>query len=80
MTRERWFKPRHHTGWRESQSPSTRRAQTMSTTDHRLNLHDRRVQAGRRLQALANVTTDRSTERKARADANYFFRKARRKG
>jgi hypothetical protein len=75
---ERWFRPRHHTGWRGDNAPSTRRAQLMRTTDHRMNLHDRRVQAARRAGALANVTRDRSTERKARTDSNYFYRLARR--
>jgi len=33
------------------------------------------LKAGRALQSLANVTTDRETARKAQADALYFFKK-----
>jgi len=50
----------------------------MSTTDRRMSRDSRYLQAGRRANALANVTRDRETERKARTDAHYFYRKARR--
>ena len=50
----------------------------MRTTDHRLSRDSRYLQAGRRANALANVTRDRETERKARADARYFYARARR--
>ena len=76
----RWYKPKHHTGWRKDQNQDTRRRQLMSTTDHRLNRDSRYLQAGRRANALANVTRDRVTERKARSDARYFYGKARRTG
>lgn len=76
--KEKWFEGLKETGWHKTQSADTRRRNLMDTTDHRKDIHDRRVQAARRMNALANVTTDRETEAKARADANYFYRKARR--
>lgn len=48
----------------------------MAATDKRMSRHDRYVQAGRMIQALANVTKDKATERKANSDATYFFNKA----
>ena len=72
-----WFHPKTHTGWKKTQSATTRRRKLLSATDKRMSLHDRYVNAGRKAIALANVTKDPATKRKARADANYFFRKAR---
>lgn len=48
----------------------------MRSTDKRRSLHDRRIEAGRAAQALANVTKDEETKRKAEADAQYFYEKA----
>lgn len=73
---KRWAVFERQTGWKKNQKPSTRRAKMLAATDKRLSLHDRYVQAGRMLNQLANVTTDKATERAARTDANYFFRKA----
>ena len=64
---------KRETGWRKDLPPTTRRARLMAATDKRLSLRARRVQAGRMAQALANVTVDRETKRKAQSDANYFF-------
>lgn len=74
----KWYHPKHHTGWRKDQSSETRRGQLMSTTDHRKSRDSRYLQAGRRANALANVTRDRVTERKARSDSRYFYSRARR--
>jgi hypothetical protein len=41
--------------------------------------HKRYLQAGRRAQALANVTTDRPTKKAAKSDAKYFFDKIKEK-
>ena len=73
---KRWAKFETETGWKKSQKTSTRRSKMLASTDKRLSMHDRYVQAGRKLNQLANVTTDKPTEKKARSDANYFFRKA----
>ena len=74
---KKWFKPGKETGWKKSQKPATRRSHLMKYTDKRKSLHNRYVQAGRKAQALANVTKDKATETKAKADAKYFFKKAR---
>ena len=72
---EKWFEPQKHRGWRKEMSAKKRRAVLLSSTDKRRSLHDRYVEAGRAIQALANVTTDRETRKKAKADAEYFFGK-----
>ena len=71
-----WAKFNVVTGWSKDQKTSTRHSKMLSATSKSKPLHDRYVQAGRRLNQLANVTTDKPTEIKARADANYFFKKA----
>jgi hypothetical protein len=71
----KWFKPKKHTGWKKTQSATTRRRKVMSATDKRKSIHNRYLEAGRKMQALANVTEDKPTKRKAKADANYFFKK-----
>ena len=75
---EKWYKPRTRTGWRKRHAPSTRRRSLMKTTDKRKSRHGRNLQAAKRANALANVTKDRETERKARADATHFYKRARR--
>ena len=71
-----WAEFKTVTGWSKTQPSDTRHRKMLSTTNKKLSLHDRYVQAGRRLVQLANVTTDKPTEIKARADAHYFFRNA----
>ena len=73
--KEKWFKPEKHRGWRKSQSATTRRRKLLGSTDKRKSLRDRYVEAGRAIQALANVTKDKRTAELARRDANYFFGK-----
>jgi len=77
MTRQRktsktkkWFKPKTKTGWKKTQKATTRRK-------HLKKGHASNVTAGRRAQALANVTKDRRTKQLAKSDAQYFFRKKR---
>lgn len=64
-----WYEPKVHTGWRKGQSTDYRRRLTRKAHGNNL------LTAGRSLQALANVTTDPTTARLAKADANYFFKK-----
>lgn len=79
MKKKLWYLPKTHSGWEKTQSTETRRSKLMASTDKRLSMHDRLVQAGRKIQSLANVTKDKPTEAKARADAMYFFRRAEKK-
>lgn len=74
---EKWFRPKGHTGWHKTQSSVTRRRHLLDHTDKRLSRHGRYLQAARRAQALANVTQDPETAKKARTDALYFYAKAR---
>jgi hypothetical protein len=78
VRQDRWFKPGKETGWRKGQKPLTRRRHLMGSTDKRKSFHDRRIEAARRANALANVTRDRPTARAARSDARHFYRSARR--
>lgn len=64
-------------GWSKSQSASVRRRRALASRPKNWNLDTRYLSAGRALQALANVTKDRLTKIRAKADADYFFRKAR---
>jgi len=66
--RKRWFRPSIETGWSKDLPMNLRRARTL-----RAHKQDKLATA-RSLNALANVTTDKRTERLARADAKYFFR------
>lgn len=74
---KRWFEAERETGWRKTQEASTRRTKLLTATDKRMSLCDRYLQAARIIGALANVTANKSTEQKARSDANYFYAKHR---
>jgi hypothetical protein len=79
MSKKYWFHPKDHTGWRKRQPANVRRQKLLRATDKRKTLHDRYLEAGRKALALANVTRDRETHVKARSDAEYFFRKLKKK-
>jgi len=65
---KQWFEPQVETGWRKSQSEAVRRVGVLKA--HKGD----ELTSGRAMQALANVTTDKETKRKAKSDAQYFFR------
>ena len=69
----KWFKPKGHTGWKKTQKASYRRKLVLLSTDKRKTLRSRYVEAGRKMLALANVTQDPETKKKALSDAKYFF-------
>jgi len=73
---EKWFTPEVKTGWMKTQLPSERRNKLLEATDKSRSMHDRYVQAGRMIQELANVTSDKATKNTATDDADYFFMKA----
>jgi len=77
--KEKWFKPKKHTGWKKSQSASTRRRKLLDSTDKRKSIKSRYLEAGRKAQALANVTKDKKTAEIAGIDARYFFAKTKKK-
>lgn len=70
---EEWFEPGPKLGWSKDDSKDKRRRVALR---HRKGNH---LKTARALQALANVTQDSETKRKARADARYFFEKHREK-
>ncbi len=72
----RFFEPKRHTGWEKTQPAATRRAKLLAATESGKPMHDRYVEAGRMIQELANMTTDRETKAKAEEDAVYFFERA----
>lgn len=80
MKKEKGFKPKwshfgKETGWKKTLKASVRCARLLASTDKRKTMHNRYLEAGRRIQALANVTKDKETSMLAKKDANYFFNK-----
>lgn len=65
----RWFKPGKPIGWRKSDSQTVRRQNVLKSRKGDL------LKSGRACLSLANVTQDAETQRKAAADAKYFFAK-----
>lgn len=79
---KKWFKkavrekpPYSLGGWKKTDSAETRRRKAIASRPKHWTLNNRRLSAGRALIALSNVTRDRETREKARADARYFFSK-----
>ena len=83
MARKRkWFQEavrkgatRNLDGWSKKMSASRRRRLALQSRPDHWPRRKQYLSAGRALQALANVTKDRETKRKAKADAKYFFNK-----
>lgn len=65
--RERWYNPTTEMGWRKDQKAGVRRRKALSAHG------GDKLATARALQALANVTTDKTTKKLARSDALYFF-------
>lgn len=81
VVKRRWFQKvvaqrlatKGPTGWRKKYPPEKRRRIMIRAHDGDI------LAAARACQALANVTKDPETKRKARADAKYLFELYRRK-
>ena len=67
----RWYEHGAETGWSKS-LPATERRE-LALGGHKGDV----LAAARGLQALSNVTSDPTTRRLARADAQYFYREYR---
>ena len=63
----KWFEPGKSLNWSKSCGQSKRRMAALAARKGNY------LKAARALMALANVTADAETERKARADALYFY-------
>ena len=70
---DKWYKPEGHSGFKKEKSVSSNMRTMMRNADHRKSEKGRLRQVGRQAQALANVTTDKATENKARAVAKRAF-------
>lgn len=70
-TKEKWFEPGTKMNWSKDDSQTTRRRNALKS--RRGNL----LRTARGLMALSNVTQDKETQRKSRADALYFYAKHR---
>ncbi len=73
---DEWFNPRDKTGWKKDNCKEYRRRKVFESTDGRKSNHNRYIEAGRKMQTLANVTEDKETHKKAKKDADYFFKMA----
>lgn len=78
--KKKWFISGKNTGWGKKQNPTTRRSKLLASTDKRMSMYHRYIQAGRKIIALHNVTKDAQTKAVAKTDALYFFGKAKKKG
>ena len=65
---EKWFGPQVETGWKKEQPSSLRRSKVLKA--HKGNY----LKSGQAMQALSNVSEDRTTSEMAGADAKYFYR------
>ena len=65
--KERWFSPVTETNWHKTDSVAIRRRNALKAHG------GDKLATARALQALSNVTTDKTTKRLSRADARYFF-------
>lgn len=72
--KEKWFSPTITTNWKKTDSQETRRRNALKA--HKGD----RLATARGLMALANITQDAETKRKASADARHFYAQYKRKG
>lgn len=82
MSKKKWFqeavnkRPPHTLGgWNKNLPAEKRRRLALSSRPRNWTLKTKYLSAARALQALANVTRDAETRRKALADAEYFYAK-----
>lgn len=74
---QKWYEHKTVTGWKKTQPAKKRRLLLYKSTDKKKPRYFRLLEAGRRIQALANVNQDPITKRLARSDALYFYGLAR---
>ena len=74
--KNKWFKPKQESGWHKDLSEKTRwNIIYRNTSDDFKGKYERNLLAEQQLNALANVTKDKETKRKAESDAEYFKRR-----
>lgn len=65
--KEKWFRPTTNTGWNKHDPAHLRRYRVLHA--HKGD----KLASARAMQALSNVTIDKTTKKLARTDAQYFF-------
>lgn len=66
---DKFYHPKVHMGWHKGDSITTRRRRALKAHKNQY------LTTAKSLQALSNVTQDKTTSRLAGVDARYFFRK-----
>ena len=64
---EKWFEPGEPTNWRKADSQATRIRKLVKSRDGDV------LASARAMQQLANISQDKETARKAKADATLLF-------
>lgn len=72
---ERWFKPKRGLGWEKDMPQEKRIRVAIASRPSNWSQKKRVLSASRALQALANITTDKETERLAEKDALVLRRR-----
>lgn len=65
--KERWFQPGEHLTWAKEDTQATRRRNALKSRK------GDNLATARALQALANVTKDKTTKVRASSDAKFFY-------
>ena len=72
-----WFKPKRHSGFKETRTTESNLRVMYTNTDRRMTRKNRYLRVGRQALALSNVTRDKGTKTKARIVAKKAFERAR---
>lgn len=72
---EKWFQPKRELGWSKDEPQKIRIRRAISSRPSNWSYDKRVLSSARALQALANVSTDRETTQKAKADAAVLRRR-----
>lgn len=73
---EEWFKPKRHSGFRKARTVDANLRVMYLNADKRMTRKNRYLRVGRQALALANVTPDKATEKKAKAVSKKAFKRA----
>lgn len=72
---DKFYQPKRHSGFSKTKSVKDNVRTMLMNADRRLSSHHKLLQVGRQAQALANATTDKTTQKKAQAVASEAFRR-----
>lgn len=74
---QRWYKPKRELGWEKDMPQEQRIRVAISSRPKNWSDNKRILSSARALQALSNVSTDRETAKKAKADSEVLRRRLR---